>query len=350
MVKKEFGTTPEGVQASLYTLKNSRGAMVSISDFGALLVSVKVPDKDGKNKDVVLGYDDINEYLEGSCFFGAVIGRSGNRIANASFTLNGAEYHLAANENENNLHSNPQGYEKRLWSAANVTEQSITLHMLSPDQDQGFPGNFEISVTYTLTEDNGVEIHYHGICDRDTVVNMTNHSYFNLDGEDSGASIEHQMLTLHADAYTPVIDSKSIPTGEIASVKGTPMDFTSPKMIGQDIDADFAQLKYTGGYDHNFVLRNTGGVKEMAVASSEKSGIRMRGYTDCPGVQFYAGNFITEQKGKGGSRYQKRSGFCLESQFYPNAVNTPEFPSPVLRAGEAYDSRTIYKFEVMSEP
>lgn len=347
MTKQDFGVTPSGEKAQLYTFTNAKGAQMAVSDFGALLVSVKVPDRDGVLRDVVLGYDDVQAYLKGSCFFGAVIGRNGNRIADAKFTMNGKEYQLAANENGNSLHSNPDGYEQRLWKVENTTENSIALGLHSPDGDQGFPGNFEITVTYTLTEENAVEINYHGVCDQDTVANMTNHSYFNLDGQGSG-SVEGQLLTIHADGYTPVIDSKSIPTGEIASVDGTPMDFTAPKKIGAEIDADFAQLRYTGGYDHNYVLNKKGdGVEEMAVAYSEQSGIRMTAYTDCVGVQFYAGNFIKEHPGKGEAVYDKRGGFCLESQFYPNAVNTPEFPSPVLKAGGVYDTTTIYKFDVI---
>lgn len=347
MTRQDFGRTPSGETAQLYTFTNARGAQMAVSDFGALLVAVRVPDRDGALRDVVLGYDDVNAYLSGSCFFGAVIGRNGNRIADAKFTLNGKEYRLAANENGNSLHSNPDGYEQRLWKVKETTEHSIALGLYSPDGDQGFPGNFDITVTYTLTEENSVEIHYRGVCDQDTVANMTNHSYFNLDGQGSG-SVEEQYLTLHADRYTPVIDSRSIPTGELAPVAGTPMDFTAPKKIGAEIDAEFAQLQYTGGYDHNYVLNKKGsGVEEMAVASSEKSGIRMTAYTDCPGVQFYAGNFIKEHAGKKGAVYDKRGGFCLESQFYPNAVNTPEFPSPVLKAGQVYDTTTIYKFDVI---
>lgn len=347
MIKKDFGITPDGRTASLYTFTNVHGAEMSVSDFGALLVSVRVPDREGRRQDVVLGYDGVEDYLKGICFFGAVIGRSGNRIADAKFTLNKETYVLPANENGNNLHSNPDGYEKRLWEVDQIGEQTVTFHLLSPDGDQGFPGNFDVRVTYTLTGDNEIKIHYEGICDRDTVVNMTNHSYFNLNGHDSG-SVEEHMLQIHADTYTPVIDSKSIPTGELAPVKGTPMDFTAPKKIGQDIGADFEQLQFTGGYDHNYVLNKNGsGVEEMAVAWSEESGIRMTAYTDCVGVQFYAGNFVEDQEGKDGARYGRRSGFCLESQFYPNAVNTPGFPSPILKAGEKYDTTTIYKFEVM---
>lgn len=344
MQKQEFGKNKDGRMSTLYTFTNASGASMSVCDFGALLVSVKVPDREGCLKDVVLGYDSVAEYQKNTCFFGAVIGRSGNRIANAKFTLNGKEYSLCANEGANNLHSNPDGYHDRFWEVQEVKDQAITFHLNSPDKDQGFPGNFDVCVTYTLTDDNTVEIHYQGTCDQETVANMTNHSYFNLGGHDSG-SIEDQILWLNADAYTPVIDSASIPTGEIAPVKGTPMDFTKAKAIGQDIETDFEQLKFTGGYDHNFVLCEQGkGIRTMAEAYCEKSGIAMQASTDCVGVQFYAGNFVTLQAGKGGAQYDKRSGFCLESQYYPNAVNMPEFPSPVLKAGEKYDTTTTYHF------
>lgn len=346
MQKKEFGKNQEGRMSHLYTFTNAAGASMSVCDFGALLVSVKVPDREGKLQDVVLGYDEAATYQKMASFFGATIGRSGNRIANAVFELNGKEYHLTANENGNNLHSNPMGYQDRFWEVKEVQEQSITLLLESPDGDQGFPGNFTVCVTYTLTEENAVSIHYQGSCDQDTVVNMTNHSYFNLAGHGSG-SVEDQVLSIEADAYTPVLDPASIPTGEIAPVQGTPMDFTSFKKIGQDIDAEYQQLQFTGGYDHNYVLRSAGnGVRKMAEAYSEKTGISMEAYTDCVGVQFYAGNFIVDQTGKEGAHYAKRSGFCLESQFYPNAVNTPGFPSPVLKAEEPYDTTTIYQFSV----
>lgn len=348
MTKKEFGITPDGQQAFLYTLQNQKGAKICVSDFGATLVSVFVPDKDGRERDVVLGYDDVSDYVNQGCYFGAVIGRNGNRIANSEFTLNGQVYHLTANEYENNLHSNPDGYDKRIWEVDEVGEQSIRFHLFSPDKDQGFPGNFDVFVTYTLTDKNAVEIHYEGKCDQDTIANMTNHTYFNLDGQDSKENIERQILTLNADFYTPVKDNQSIPTGEIAPVTGTPMDFTDPKPIGQDIRADFEQLTFAGGYDHNYVLnRSDEKMVEMAVAYSETSKIRMRAFTDCVGVQFYAGNFITGQNGKAGTTYDKRSGFCLESQYYPNAVNTPGFPTPVLKAGEKYDTTTIYQFDVI---
>lgn len=346
MQKQEFGKNKEGRMSTLYTFTNASGASMSVCDFGALLVSVKVPDREGVLTDVVLGYDDVASYQANTCFFGAVIGRSGNRIADAKFTLNGEEYHLTPNENGNNLHSNPAGYHDRFWEVKEVTDQSVTFHLDSPDKDQGFPGNFDVCVTYSLTDDNTVQIHYQGSCDQDTVANMTNHSYFNLGGHDSG-SVESQVLKLNADAYTPVIDSASIPTGEIASVKGTPMDFTTAKTIGQDIEADFEQLRFTGGYDHNFVLNDQNqGVRVMAEAYCEKTGIAMEASTDCVGVQFYAGNFVTAQTGKGGAHYDKRSGFCLESQYYPNAVNMPEFPSPVLKCGKKYDTTTAYRFFV----
>ncbi len=347
MLKENFGTTPDGEKVSLYTLKNNRGASISVSDFGALLVRVCVPDREETLRDVVLGYDDIDEYISGSGCFGAVIGRCGNRTANARFQLNGITYHLTQNENGNNLHSGPDSYDKRMWTVSEAADQEVSFELISPDKDQGFPGCLKLTVTYSLTDDNCVKIHYQGICDQDTVVNMTNHSYFNLNGADSGTTVEDHLLKIYADTYTPVADSSSIPTGEIISVRGTPFDFTERKQIGQDIRAKSDQLRYTGGYDHNFILRQGEGIREMAEAFSEKSGIRMLAYTDCPAVQFYTGNSIGNKKGKRGAVYKDLSGFCLESQYCPNAVNTPAFLSPVVKAGDRYDSLTAYKFETV---
>lgn len=249
------------------------------------------------------------------------------------------------NENENNLHSGPDGFEFMMWDAE-VKEDGVAFHHHSPDGEQGFPGNFDITVTYTLTDDNAVEIHYEGTCDQDTVANMTNHSYFNLGGHDSG-KVYDQTMQLNATHYTPVIDSKSIPTGEIAPVAGTPMDFTEPKTIGKEIEADFVQLGLTGGYDHNYILdKAEGELVWMAKAYCEATGIAMEASTDCPAVQFYTGNFIKEEKGKNGVVYGKRDGFCLESQYCPNAVNDTHFAQPFLKAGEKYDTKTIYKFSV----
>ncbi|MEY8515799.1 aldose epimerase family protein [Lachnospiraceae bacterium 29-84] len=339
-----FGTNQRGEAASLYVLENKNHAVIKVSDHGATLVSVLVPDKEGKLRDVVLGYDDAAEYDSHTCYFGATIGRNGNRIDNSELTIDGKVYKIPANENENSLHSGPNGFDRVVWEVKEYKENSITLYHLSTEEEQGFPGNLKVEVTYTLTDDNAVEISYRGEADKTTVMNFTNHSYFNLGGQESGSAAGQQLQIL-AEAYNPVRDSKSIPTGEIAPVEGTPMDFRQMKPIRQDIDADFQQLKYTGGYDHNYVLSDKAGeMKVMANAYCEETGIAMEASTDCCGVQFYSGNFITDHAGKGGAAYVKHSGFCLESQFYPNAVNQENFPSPIVEAGKVFTTKTIYRF------
>lgn len=341
--KQSFGTTKNGEAISMYTVTNKNGMVMKVTDFGAILVSVLVPNKEGSLTDVVLGFEHGEDYQVNGSHFGSTIGRNGNRIDQAAFVLNGKKVQLTPNENENNLHSGPDGFEFMMWEAQE-NGNGVSFKHHSPDGEQGFPGNFDVTVTYTLTEENGVEIHYEGISDQDTVANMTNHSYFNLGGHDSGNVYEHTMQ-LNASAYTPVIDSKSIPTGEIAPVAGTPMDFTEPKFIGKEIDADFEQLQLTGGYDHNYVLdKEEGSFAWMAKAYCEKTGIAMDAYTDCPAVQFYTGNFIEHEEGKNGAVYGKRQGFCLESQYCPNAVNDTHFAQPFLKAGEKYDSKTEYRF------
>lgn len=348
MEKKFYGKTNDGTEYNLYSFTNKNNMTMVLTELGATLVSVLVPDKDGVLRDVVLGYDKPQDYIDHTCFFGTVIGRSGNRIAKGRFRIGEKEYQMDINDNENNLHSGNDGFDNRKWDVKAVDEEnsSITFALASPDGDQGFPGNFHVTVTYTLTDENEIVLHYEGSSDADTVANLTNHSYFNLAGHDSG-SIEGQELCIFADSYTPVHDSQAIPTGEIAAVEGTPMDFRTAKPIGRDINADFEQLVFVGGYDHNFVLSDKAGEKKkMAEAYCKESGIVLEAFTDCCGMQFYAGNFITDQTGKNGAKYGKRHGFCLESQYYPNAVNEPEFPSPVLKAGEAYDTRTSYKFGV----
>mgnify|MGYP000202549002 CR=1 FL=1 len=341
----KFGKTSKGKIAHIYTLVNGKGMALEVTDYGATMVSILAPDAKGRSKDVLLGYDDVQDYEQGTCYFGAIIGRNGNRIAGAAFELHGKTYQLAKNENNNNLHSGPDGYDYRLWNVEEADDSAVTFVLMSPDGDQGFPGNFEVSVTYTLTDENAVEIHYEGSCDQDTVVNMTNHSYFNLAGHDAG-SIENQTLVLKAEQFSPVIDSASIPTGEHAPVQGTPMDFTSEKAIGAEIEADFEQLKLTGGYDHNFILDKAveGSIELMAVASCKESGITMEAFTDLPCVQFYAGNFIAPVTGKNGVFYDKRNGFCLESQYVPNAINQEGEEKPILEAGDTYDTTTVYKF------
>lgn len=343
-----FGKTRDGREARLYTLYNQSGMKACVTDYGATLVRVIVPDKEGTPRDVVLGHDDVRGYEEGSGYFGAVIGRSGNRIANAAFTLNDTTYHLAANENGNSLHSNPDGYDSRIWETTSESEQSVTFALLSPDMDQGFPGTLHIAVTYALDDDGELSLHYEGTCDQDTIVNMTNHSYFNLNGCDSDTDITDHELCLNCRFYTPVANKASIPTGEIASVSGTPMDFTKLKRVGDEIDADFAQLLMTGGYDHNFVIdRDAPGMAPAAYVVSRLSGIEMEVATESVGVQFYSGNFVDHADGKDGHVYQKRSGLCLETQYFPNAVNTPAFAQPFLPAGRAYDTTTTYTFRTV---
>lgn len=349
--KQAFGKSPDGQEVFLYELSNQNGMSIGVCDFGATLVKILVPDKDGAVRDVALGYDSTEGYYDNPCHFGAVIGRNGNRIGEAKFSLNGKEYKLAVNDNKNNLHSGPDWYRTRMWKVEALSEEknSITLGLFSPDGDQGFPGNFTCHVTYELTGDNEIKLHYQGSCDKDTIANMTNHSYFNLAGHGAGreALLDH-VVQIFAPEYTPVSDSEAIPTGEIAPVAGTPMDFTSPKKIGQDLEADFWQLQFGGGYDHNYALtREKGPMRQAAKVVSEASGIVMEVYTDLPGMQFYIGNFIEHEKGKAGCVYEKRSGFCMETQYYPDSCNQKNFQSPVLKAGEPYDTETIYRFSLI---
>ncbi len=346
MKKELFGTLSDGTEVYLYTFTNQNGMTMSVMELGATLVRLCVPDRSGKLTDVVLGYDTPQEYVDSTCYFGAVIAPNGNRIDKGSFVIDGKTFQMPINDNENNLHSGPHGMDERIWKAAAVTENGITLQLISLDGDNGLPGNFDASVSYTLKDDNTIVLSYKAVSDRDTIANMTNHSYFNLAGHDSG-SIEGQLLTIFADSYTPVRDAQAIPTGEIAPVEGTPMDFRSAKKIGRDINADFDQLRYGGGYDHNYVLAEKPGQRrKMAEAYSKESGIFMEAFTDCCAVQFYAGNMVTDQRGKGSAVYHRRQGFCLESQYCPNAINEAAFASPLLRAGEKYVSETSYRFSV----
>lgn len=344
MKTEAFGSIQSGKKATLYILENKNHTVVKVTDFGATLVSVLFADKDGVMKDMVLGYDDAASYEKGTSCFGATIGRNGNRIKDARFTIDGKEWVIEANENGNSLHSGKNGFNHLMWEMKESGDNYVTFYHYSPQEEQGFPGNMHVTVTYTLDDEDTVHITYHAKADADTVMNFTNHSYFNLAGHDSGVMLD-QKLQLFADAYTPDEDSHSIPTGEIAPVAGTPMDFTTMKPIGQDINADFEQLHFTGGYDHNYVLSDKPGtMRQMAKVECDASGIAMDAYTECCGVQLYAGNFIGTQTGKGGVTYGDRHGFCLESQFYPNAVNEKNFPSPVVPANTEYHSETKYHF------
>ena len=343
MKTRSFGVTAEGQEVFLYTLENSKGMKAEVTNFGAVLVNLLVPDAKGEAADVVLGYDTLEEYMVNGNFYGSTIGPNANRIGGASFAIDGVEYKLDENDNTNNLHSHrAKGYHKRVWD---VTEgdNSITFTLKDTDGNLGFPGNKEISVTYSLDEENALTLKYHGTSDKKTVLNLTNHTYFNLDGHGSGSNGGH-ILQLKASCFTPTSEDL-IPTGEIASVKGTPMDFTQPKEIGKEIDADFEPLKIAGGYDHNWVLDGWDGtLREFATVTGPVSGRKMIAYTTLPGVQFYAGNFITPENGKDGALYDYRGAFCLETQYFPNSANIPAFPSCIFGEGREYESVTVYKF------
>lgn len=343
MEKRSFGKNSKGEEASLYTFKNKNGVVIEVTDLGATLHSVLVPDKDGNLCDVVLGYDDAPGYENGSgTFFGATVGRIANRIANGKFTLNGKEYTLVQNNGPNNLHSGLDFYSFRVWDVKESTENSITFSLHSPDGDQGYPGALDIDVTYTLTEDNGVRIDYYGVPDQDTIVNMTNHSYFNLAGHASGDILD-QEVWMDSDEYTRN-DETSIPTGEILSVEGTPMDFRVKKTLGRDIEEEYEALVLGNGYDHNWVLKNNGKLEKVAELISDLSGITMEVYTDLPGVQIYTANFLDHEKGKNGAVYEKRQAVCFETQYFPDAINHDNFEGPVCKANEEYKTTTVYKF------
>ena len=339
---KDFGTTEKGQKALLYTMKNDAGTSVSVSDYGAALVSLFVRGKDGNPVDVVLGYDNVTGYEKGGDSIGATVGRNANRIGGASIEINGVTYELDKNDNGNNLHSGYDYYNKRFWDVAENADDHVTFRLHSPDKDQGYPGALDMYVTYTLDEDSMLTIHYEAVPDKDTVINMTNHSYFNLNGHDSGTVLNHS-VTLDAESFTPA-DRESIPTGEIRSVDGTPMDFRSGKTLGKEIDADYEPLRFGGGYDHNWVLKNEGRFDKVAEVMADRSGIRMEVYTDLPGVQMYTANFLNGEPGKEGALYGKRSAVCLETQYFPDAIHHDNFPGPVCRAGEKYDTRTAYRF------
>ena len=346
MKQTTFGKTAEGTEASLYTICNSKGMRALVTNYGATLVSVFVKNKNGEDTDVVLGYDDVADYQKNTCYFGAIVGRSCNRIANAKFTINGVEYQLEANDNENSLHSGSNGFSRRFWTVKEQKADEITFEIEDADLEQGFPGNAVVDVTFKVTGENALAIIYNAKADKTTTFNMTNHSYFNLNGHASGSVYTHT-LQINAEHYTPVKDSKAIPTGEIAPVEGTPFDFTEAKPIGRDIEANDTQLHYGSGYDHNFAIDKTApGVEKVATAYSPESGIQMDVYTDCVGIQLYTANFIVGQEGKGGVKYNNRDAFCLETQFYPNSINETNFSTPVTKAGDTYHTETDYKFSV----
>ena len=340
---KSFGKTKDGKEVSLYTIKNAKGMEAVLTDFGAILVSLKVPNDKGEVKDVVLGFDNVAQYESNPNFFGGTIGPSANRIAGCSFTIDGMEYRLKDNDGGNNLHSDfDLGYHKQLFNAE-LVDNGVKFTVKTEDGLMGFPGNITASVTYTLSDDNELKLEYEGVSDKATLFNMTNHSYFALGGHEAGSrALLDTVLMINASKATEV-RAGLIPTGKICDIKGTAMDFTSPKKIGQDIDSDWEQMKLGNGYDHNFVIDNYDGTLRL-VAKASYDGRTMEVYSDLPGLQFYSGNGLSPFEAKDGAKYGDRGGFCLETQYFPNSVNEPAFESPVKKAGEKYHTVTIYKF------
>ena len=346
LLQSNFRTEVDGKKTDLYILRNKNNMEVCITNFGGRIVSVMVPDKDGQMRDVVLGFDSIQDYISKPSDFGASIGRYANRINQGKFTLDGVEYQLPRNNYGHCLHGGPQGFQYRVYDAVQLNPQELQLTYVAKDGEEGFPGNITCKVLMKLTDDNAIDIQYEAETDKPTIVNMTNHSYFNLDG-DAGSNAEH-LLTIDADYYTPV-DSTFMTTGEIVPVEDTPMDFRTPMPVGERInDFDFVQLKNGNGYDHNWVLNAKGDINRRAASlKSQKTGIVLDVYTNEPGVQAYAGNFLDGSlTGKKGITYNQRASVCLETQKYPDTPNKPEWPSAVLRPGEKYMSQCIFKFSV----
>ncbi|ANI61355.1 aldose 1-epimerase [Pseudomonas sp. PvR086] len=349
--QKAFGKTNDGTPVEQYILRNSHGLQATVITYGGILQSLKVPDKNGKLDDVVLGFDDVQGYQSGTAFFGATIGRFGNRLANGAFELDGKRFQVPLNDGSNSLHGGAQGFDKRVWKAEpskGKDSVGVTLTYLSSDGEMGFPGNLKTEVTYSLTENNELRIDYKASTDKPTVLNLTNHSYFNLAGAGNGDVLK-QLATLHAAHYTPVT-GKLIPTGELAPVAGTPMDFTQPTAIGQHIKADHPQLKFAepkqGGFDFNWVLDAKGDLGKLAAdVSDPQSGRRLQLYTTEPGVQFYTSNFLDGSvKGKAGKIYPHWGAFTLETQHYPDSPNQPSFPSTRLDPGKTYAQTTVFRF------
>lgn len=343
--KEHFVSEVEGHPTALYVLTNDRGMEVCITNYGGRIVSVMVPDKNGKMTDVVLGYDKISDYLASDGNFGAIIGRYGNRIANASFSLDSVTYTLPKNDETNCLHGGPEGFHTKVWTAEQPDEKTLKLTYLSPDGEAGFPGNLHVAVTYLLTEENEIDIRYAATTDKPTVVNLTNHSYFNLSGVPGSQVLDH-LIMINADYYTPV-DSMLIPDS-IAPVEGTPMDLRDPVALNLHIDSSSEQIVRGHGFDHNWVLNTNGDVTKLAAkAISPVSGIILEVYTKEPGIQFYSGNFMSGKDiGKQGVTYPYRGALCLETQHFPDSPNHPEFPTTELRPENSYESRCIYRFTI----
>lgn len=342
-----FTQEVDGKQVSLYFLKNKNGIEMAVTNYGAKVVALAVPGKNGTFEDIVLGFDNLDDYLNTSeKYFGSVIGRYGNRIAGGKFTLDGKEYTLVTNNGPNHLHGGNKGFESVVWDVKQQGDQKLEFHYLSADGEEGYPGNLDVKMIYELTDDNEFKISYEAETDQATIINLTHHSFFNLHGAGNGSVNDH-VLMINAGQYTPV-DQTLIPTGELASVAGTPMDFQQPTEIGSRIDADFEQLQFGNGYDHNYVLNRGEGTDSLMLAASvlePQSGRYMEVFTTEPGIQFYGGNFLDGSvSGKGGKAYDFRTAFCLETQHFPNSPNQENFPSVVLNPGETYTHTCIYKF------
>jgi aldose 1-epimerase len=332
-----FGKTPDGNPVELFEFTTTSGMRIKVTTYGLRITELHMPDRSGKTANIVLGFDNLDQYFKPNPYFGATIGRFGNRIRAGKFTLDGKEYQLATNNGPNSLHGGLKGFDKRVWQAHPTNGSSVRFTYFSADGEEGFPGNLDAAVTLSLNDQNELQLNYEATTDQATPINLTNHSYFNLAGAGSGTILDHE-LTLNTDLYTPV-DDTLIPTGEIAGVKNTPMDFTAPHAIGERI----AQVK--GGYDHNYVLRNSGGKMALAgTARDPKSGRSMQVLTTQPGMQFYSGNFMDGSLRGNGGVYPKHGAFCLETQHFPDSVNQPNFPSTILRPGQAYRQSTVYRF------
>lgn len=349
----DFGKMPDGKLVKAYTLKNDSDVEVTVINYGGIITSIKVPDRNGNIEEIALGFDSLTPYLAGSPYFGALIGRYGNRIAKGRFELDGKSYDLAVNNGENHLHGGEKGFDKVFWDIEEVESDNGTalkLSYISADMEEGYPGKLQVTVTYTLTNNDELQILYEATTDKKTVINMTQHSYFNLSGVFNNSIVDHQVM-IDADRFLPV-DEGLIPTGELKPVTGTPFDFTEPKPIAQDINAQNTQIERGGGYDHCWVLNNPdAGVRLAATAYDEGSGRLMEVYTDEPGVQLYTGNFLdgTLSQRDGSGSYDKRTGFCLETQHFPDSPNQPSFPTTVLEAGDTYQSHTTFKFSIKKD-
>ena len=345
ITKKLYGELATGEKVYEYTLENANGMSAVILNYGGIVTNLFVKDKNGAKTDVVLGRESLDEYLKNDGYLGALIGRHANRIKAGVFELNGKEYHVGINEGKNSLHGGVDGFDKKVWDViedGTADEPALVLSITSPDGEEGFPGNLDVTVTYTLTKDDALMINYKAKSDEDTVCNMTNHSYFNLAGHNSG-TIDSQVLWINAEFYTPN-DNEGMPTGEVLNVMGTPFDYRVPKTIGQDIAADFAQIRMYNGFDHNYMISGRG-YRKVAEAKCVENGISMEVYTDQPAMQLYTSNALPEGEYKGGARYSIHQAFCLETQCVPNAMEYAHYPDPVLRRGETYDTTTEYRFK-----